>query len=81
MGTNGGNGMIGTKRCRVVLAYESYRVGDYIWPTGLLRDNLKSRGYIVLDEVPVAAEAPTEVESQPPAIVDPPKRTRRRKHS
>ncbi len=38
----------------VILAFETYRVGDVIEPSGLWADSLRSRGYIrpVVEEKP-----------------------------
>lgn len=33
-------------KCKVILAFGTYRVGDIIEPSGLYRDELKSRGFI-----------------------------------
>ncbi len=40
----------------VILAFETYRVGDVIEPSGLWADSLKSRGYIepIVEEKPKA---------------------------
>ena len=38
------------QQCRFVRPWGNYRVGDTIAPNGTLRDALKQRGYIVVDE-------------------------------
>ncbi len=40
--------MTGSKRCRVIVAYGMYSVGDIVWPTGAYRDHLLRNGYITL---------------------------------
>lgn len=45
------------KKYKVILAFETYSVGDVIEPTGVWRDNLLSRGYIEpVIEQPVVLE-------------------------
>lgn len=47
-----------TKNYRVKLAFENYRVGQVIQPTGLWRGRLLSRGYI--EPVAEGSEAPAQ---------------------
>lgn len=49
------------KNFEVILAFENYRVGQVIQPTGLWRDNLLGRGYIkAVEEVSPANETRQE---------------------
>lgn len=51
---------------RVRIAYGPYRVGQILYPTGLLRDQLLGRGLVEL------------VNEASPTVVEPPKPRRRR---
>lgn len=51
-----GDDMHTLKKCRFKVAWQTYRVGDVIEPTGTLRDWLVARGYVdVLDTGTVKA--------------------------
>lgn len=58
-------------RCRVILAFETYRVGDVIEPTGLWRDQLIRQRYIE----PIVESAIVK-----PVEVEPEKKQRRKRN-
>lgn len=63
---------------RVKLAFEYYRVGDIIEPTGLWRDSLLARGYIEPAPQEAAAQGQAPAVKQEPRITEQqPKRKRR----
>lgn len=71
--------MLGSKQCRVIVAYGNYRVGDVIWPSGAYRDHLLRNGYI---EIVPQAEPPSEFATEV-QTTEPPRETatRRRRNT
>ncbi len=49
---------MGKIRVRFVLAWQSYRVGDVIYPPGTLREWLLGNGYVTVDEEKPAVGSP-----------------------
>lgn len=61
-----------TPRVRFVKAWQTYRVGQFIWPdSAMLRNWLIANGYVVLDEVKPAPVAPASVVARRPRKVVP----------
>lgn len=60
----------GAKPYRVILAYGTYSVGDVVYPTGLLRDQLLRAGLIEPIQEPIAEE-PAEAPVPEAAAVEP----------
>lgn len=58
------------KKYRFRLAWQNYRVGQVIEPTGTVRDWLLAHGYIepVAEPVPERVEPPEEPKSELPAL-------------
>ena len=54
-----------SQKFKVILAFETYRVGQIIEPTGLWRDSLRSRGYIAPYVEPKAIEKKQRKEKEP----------------
>lgn len=67
-------------KCKVIVAFGTYRVGDIIEPTGVYRDSLKARKLIEIVEDRTAPLVECAVAVEPETAAAPaPKRRKRTK--
>ena len=76
--------MKGSKRCEVIVRFANYRVGEFIYPPAMHRDQLVRDGFVRIVEddsalpVPRAIETATAVTPENTAMPAPVKRGRGR---